>query len=318
MTSRAIGRLPETDAAIAPDGSAPDLAGARSLAVAQSRWPAIIGGLLTLAMVGGLVHQLWGKGIADLTGAVPTAPAFYLVFAALYMTPPVFDWLIFRRLWRLPVGGIVPLLKKRIANDVLLGYSGEAYFYAWARANARTVAAPFGAVKDVSIQSALAGHAMTLLLIALALPFGRGLLTPERYHAVVLAGVVAVAMSLPFLFFSRRVFSLPRSELWRMFALHCGRIVVGWALIALAWHLALPAIGLAMWLLLVAVRQLVSRLPFIPNKDLLFVNLAIPLIGRDHAVVTLMAFTAAATLLIHGVLIAAFSLWHVAVVRRTA
>lgn len=297
---------------------ASDPAAASSLAMARSRWPAIIGGLLTLAMVGGLVHQLWGKGIADLSRAVPTSPAFYLVFAALYMTPPMFDWLIFRRLWGLPLAGLAALMKKRIANDVLLGYSGEAYFYAWARANARTVEAPFGAVKDVSIQSALAGHAMTLALIALALPFGRSLLTPDRYHAVVLAGVLAVAMSLPFLFFSRKVFSLPRDELWRVFGLHCGRIVVGWALIAAAWHLALPTIGLAMWLLLVAVRQLVSRLPFIPNKDLLFVNIAIPLIGRDHAIVTLMAFTAAATLLIHGVLIGAFSLWHVASARRTS
>ena len=308
MTSQAI-----TGAAAAEPA---DPARLRPPAAVRGRWPAIIGGLLTLAMVGGLVHQLWGKGTADLTRVVPTSPAFYLVFAALYMTPPGFDWLIFRRLWDLPLAGLAALVKKRIANDVLLGYSGEAYFYAWARVNAGGVEAPFAAVKDVSIQSALAGHAMTLALIALALPFGRALLTPDRYHAVVLAGVVAVAMSLPFLFFSRRVFSLPRGELWRVFGLQCARIGVGWALIAAAWHLALPTIGIAMWLLLVAVRQLVSRLPFIPNKDLLFVNIAIPLIGRDHAIVALMAFTAAATLLIHGVLIAAFSLWHVASVRR--
>ena len=290
---------------------------ARLASLARGRWPTVIGALLTLAMLGGLVHQLWGKGFADLTRAVPTSPLFYLVFAALYMVPPTFDFLIFRRLWDLPLAGLAALTKKRIANDVLLGYSGEAYFYAWARARSEMVAAPFGAVKDTSILSALAGHAMTLGLIVLALPFGRGLLTPERYHAVLVLGAISVAMSLPFLLFSRRVFSLGRRDLWAIFGLHCARIASGWALVALVWHIALPQTGVAMWLLLVAVRQIVSRLPFIPNKDLLFVNIAIPLIGHDHSLVSLMAFTAAATLAIHGVLIAAFSLWHVASVRKS-
>ena len=58
---------------------------------------------------------------------------------------------VYCRRWGIPLSGFVALLKKRIANDVVLGYSGEAYFYAWARQNAKMVAAPFGAVKDVSV-----------------------------------------------------------------------------------------------------------------------------------------------------------------------
>ena len=44
-----------------------------------------------------------------------------------------------------------------------------------------------------------------------------------------------------------------------------------------------------------------------PNKDLLFASLAILLIGQDQALSEMIAFTAALTLLAHGVVIGAAS-----------
>ena len=81
----------------------------------------------------------------------------------------------------------------------------------------------------------------------------------------------------------------------------------GSLLIALAWHFALPGVSIAMWLFLAAGRLLVSRLPLVPNKDLLFANFAILLIGQDQALSELVAFTAALTLLVHVILIVIFS-----------
>ncbi|WP_216075134.1 hypothetical protein, partial [Acinetobacter baumannii] len=86
------------------------------------------------------------------------------VFALYYVGPPTFDYVIFKRLWHIPLAGLVALHKKRISNEVLFGYSGEAYFYAWARQRTQMVAAPFGAVKDVMILSAIAGNAITLIM----------------------------------------------------------------------------------------------------------------------------------------------------------
>ena len=297
-------------AARASNGPTADLARPTPLAALKNRWPMLIGIVFTLAMLVGLGHQLWAAGLPALARSVPASPLFYLVFLALYAAPPLFDYVIFRRLWGIPFAGLIALAKKRISNDVLFGYSGEAYFYAWARARATMVAAPFGAVKDVSILSALAGHAMTLGLIGLVLPFGHDFLRPEWFKGILVLGVVSVAMSLPFLVFSRRVFSLDAPELWRIFWLHCARILAGWVLIALAWHFALPAVDAAMWLLLVAVRQIVSRLPFVPNKDLLFTTIAALLIGRGAPVSLLIAIVTAGTLLIHVALIVAFGLHH--------
>lgn len=285
-----------------------DLAGLEPLHVIRSRWPMVIGAALTAAMIWGLARALLGSGLKGLERELPADPRFYLTFALLYMSLPTGDYIIFRRLWGVPIGGLVALIKKRIANEVVLGYSGEAYFYAWARARSTMVAAPFGAVKDVSILSAIAGNAITLAMIVLAAPYGAHLLSAEQMRKVLLSTAFIFATSLPFLLFSKRVFTLPRPRLWWIFGVHCGRLVAGSVLIALAWHWALPGVPVAMWLLLAAARLLVSRLPLLPNKDLIFANVAILLIGRGDALASLIALTAALILLVHVVLIAGFSL----------
>jgi hypothetical protein len=297
---------------------APDIAGLEPLRTVGSRWPMIISGLLTAAMVIGLVRELLASGLAGLNRAVPQSPWFYLAFALLYLSPPIGDWIIFRRLWNIPfASGMIALIKKRIANEVVFGYSGEAYFYAWARSKAKMVAAPFGAVKDVSILSAIAGNTITLAMIAVALPLGYDLLRSAGYLREVAGSALIVAGTLlPFLIFSRRVFSLSRRTLWWVFMVHCLRLIGGSVLIATAWHFALPTVALGMWLFLAAARLLVSRLPLIPNKDLLFANFAIILVGQDRTLAGLIAFTSAITLLVHIVLIALFGLYGLA--RRRA
>lgn len=294
----------------------PDIAGLQPLKTIRSRWPAIIGALVTLAMLAGLAHELLNAGLAGLERATPRDPWFYVAFAALYLVPPLADYWIFRRLWGIPLAGLVALIKKRIANDVVMGYSGEAYFYAWARQRAQLVAAPFGAVKDVSILSAIAGNAVTLAMIAIALPVGRNLIPPDLVRYVYGSLAVIFGTSLPFLVFSRKVFSLPRSELWMVFGIHCARLILGGLFLALAWALAMPSVAIGTWLFLSAGRMLFSRLPLLPNKDLLFANFAILMIGEDQALSELIAFTAAAVLLVHAVLIAGFGLHHLATRKR--
>jgi hypothetical protein len=49
----------------------------------------------------------------------------------------------------------------------------------------------------------------------------------------------------------------------------------------------------------------------VPNKDLLFANFAILVIGHDRALSDLMAFTAALTLVVHGVLLLLFGAVYV-------
>lgn len=294
----------------------PEIAGLQPLTTIKSRWPAILGALVTVAMLAGLGHELFSSGLAGLNRATPRNPVFYIAFVGLYLTPPLADYVIFRRLWGIPLAGLVALIKKRIANDVVMGYSGEAYFYAWARQRTRLVAAPFGAVKDVSILSAIAGNAVTLTMIAVALPAGRDLIPPEMMRYVYGSLAVIFGTSMPFLIFSRKVFSLPRAQLWAVFGVHCVRLILGAGFLALAWASAMPEVAIGTWLFLSAGRLLFSRLPLLPNKDLLFANFAILMIGEDQALSELIAFTAAAVLLVHAVLIVGFGVHHLATRRR--
>ncbi len=298
-----------------PLAAAPDLAGLEPVEKIKRRWPMILGGGLTLLMIVALGRELFGSGLSGLSHNLPTNPLFYAVFLLYYLGPPTFDYVIFRRLWQIPLDGLAALHKKRISNEVLFGYSGEAYFYAWARQRTQMVAAPFGAVKDVMILSAIAGNAVTLIVMLVALPLFMGLLTPPYQRAAIGSVALLVTMSVPFLIFSKRVFSLPRRELWWVFAVHCARIVTGALLVAAAWHFAMPQVSMGVWLLMAAGRLLVWRLPLVPNKELAFSFIAGLVIGQGEALTELMALIAAMTLLVHVTLIAGFSV-HALITRN--
>ena len=289
-------------------GARPDLAGLEPLERLRPRWPRILGALLSGLMIVGLAWELFDHGWAGVELAAPDSPWFYLFFAFAYFSPPLFDFIIFRRLWRLPFDGFGALVRKRIANDVVIGYSGDVFFYAWARARLKMVTAPFGAVKDVTILSGIAGNIVTVGMLAIALPFAFELFPPAQLRMLVWSAAVAVGISGVLLLFSRRVFSLPGAMLRWIFGIHCARLVLGSLAFGIASYFALPNVSITWWLFLAAGRLVVARLPLLPNKDLLFANFAIMFIGHGEALSDLVAFVATLTLFAHVVLMAAFGL----------
>jgi hypothetical protein len=99
--------------------------------------------------------------------------------------------------------------------------------------------------------------------------------------------------------FNRRIFSLPAHRLRFILAVHLGRIVTMTLLSALLWHGALPAVPAALWLVLAALQLLVTRLPFVPNKDLVFANVAMLVVGGGSHVGHLVAIVAGLILATH-------------------
>ena len=103
------------------------------------------------------------------------------------------------------------------------------------------------------------------------------------------------------------------SSVRRIAAIHLARIVATTALTALMWHLVLPQVALVWWMLLATLRQLLSRLPLLPNKELAFVGIAIFAIGRDGDVAAMIAMIASLILLTHllvGAALGAAGLLH--------
>jgi hypothetical protein len=101
------------------------------------------------------------------------------------------------------------------------------------------------------------------------------------------------------LLFGRTLFSLPRRELLIVSLVHLLRIVTCTGLNAWAWHLVLPQVDLQWWLMLSAMRLLLSRLPLLPNKDVVFAGLAVFLIGHDAEIGALMTMMATLILSTH-------------------
>lgn len=265
-------------------------------------WSFWVGAAISLSILVAAVYELRNVDFSTVRAMLPTAPLFWLVFALSYFTPPIFDWLIFRRLWKIPPAGFAALVRKLIGNELLFGYVGELYLYTWARRRTEMTSAPFGAIKDVAITSAMVGNAFTLILLALSYPLlGSLKLGLDTNTFIASVGLVLLTSS-AVLFLRKKIFSLPRAELRQVTLLHMARIVVSNGLNALCWHLALPDVGLEWWLLLSAMRLLISRLPFIPNKDVVFAGLAVFLIGHDAEIGTLMTMMATLILATHMVL----------------
>jgi hypothetical protein len=260
---------------------------------------------LLLVMV---AFQFRDLNFARIAGMIPRKPLFWAVFAAYYLAAPFTEWVIYRRLWRLPFAGMAALLRKLVSNELLLGYLGEVQFYAWARSRLSMETAPFGAIKDVTILSALTGNIATMVMLVAAWPLvSAGELGMESKTVFLSLGVVLLT-SFVILLFRQKLFSLPRRQLWLITGLHFVRIFVLVGLAAWMWHLVLPDVEYALWLVLATLRMLVSRLPLIPNKDVVFAGLAVFLLGHEAEVGNLMTMMAGLMLISHIAVGTVFSL----------
>ncbi|WP_309503751.1 MULTISPECIES: hypothetical protein [Sphingomonas] len=258
-----------------------------------------IGAAVTLGVLAAVLWQLRTLNLRDVIDDIPASPLFWLLFVVSYCTAPLADWVIFRRLWRIPAAGFAALTRKMIGNELLLGYSGELYFYSWARSRADLPGAPFGAIKDVAILSALVGNAVTLAMLALAWPaFGSLHLGVSGRTFAVSVGIVLVT-SLAMMLLRNRLFGLSRGDLLFVSAVHFARLALKTALAALMWHVVLPGQPVGLWLLLATVRLLISRLPLLPNKDLVFAGIAVLLLGHDVEIGTMMTMIATLMLTAH-------------------
>lgn len=283
-------------------GVVQDVGESQAAAVATNR-PQRLGVWLGVALSVGLVAivmlQLGGT-TADIFKTLKRLPPLaWLVVVLLYLVQPVFDFLIFRRLWDLPPAGFQALLRKNVINEVVLGYSGEAYLYVWARRAANVVANPFAAIKDANIVSALAGNLLTLILAAISMTELRNLDFAQRLGPALWSGLIPLAISLAVLIFGRQVFTLGWRQLLYVAVVNALRLVAWTALTLLLWRIAAPEAPAAQWTVLLAIRCLISRIPLISNKDLVFGNLMLLLLGAHSGVAVLLATLAFITLGLH-------------------
>lgn len=267
------------------------------------KWSRWLGPAISLAVIVAILFQLQKLNIAHVQAIVPVSPLFWLLFIASYFIGPYSDWLIFRRLWNVPMSAFAALVRKQVTNALLPSYSGEVYFYAWARKHTELTGAPFGAIKDVAILSALMGNLVTLIMMGAVYALFSGLLSAAHFGTELNTFALSIGFvtltSLLMMAFRARLFSLPSAQLLYASAIILLRIVVSTLMVAFLWHLIMPEVALGWWVLLSTLKMLLSRLPFVPNQDGLFAGVAIILIGNDQPLTNMVAMFVIASNLTH-------------------
>lgn len=254
---------------------------------------------LSIAILAAALFALHAMDWQAVLAMVPRSPFFWIAFALFYSAPIAAEWLIYRRIWGIPLAGGVAMIRKTVSNGLLFGYAGETYLYSWARRAGKDPRVAFGSVKDVALLSAAVGNSATILVALLTAPL------LERLHlgipgwAVAIAVTLVAAPPLVAILGRKSVFHLPGRLLLEITAIHAVRSGAGILLTALLWHLALPEIALTWWVVFSALKLVLSRLPFVSNKELVFAGATAMLFGHHGDIATLMAMLASLTMGAH-------------------
>jgi hypothetical protein len=294
---------------------------------AGRRFTAIGSVAMSVAILALLADAVRRIGVQQLIDVLPLSPGFWLLYLAAYFLHPIVDWQIFRHWWDLGWRAIAVFLKRRVMNEAMFSYAGDAYLMAWSATHfklkfdpdavaapkvgrgdgpgAEPIDAPLAAIKDVAITSGLAGNLFTLVMLIFAIVFGREALMNteidlEIVRRIIIGFALLLILSFGIVFNRNKLLSLTVRANMRAFWLHLFRVSAMQALLVASWFVALPAVGIGTWLILGALRLVIMRMP-VPNKEILFAALAADLTGDASVeVAALMAAQGVLWLACHG------------------
>jgi hypothetical protein len=227
---------------------------------------------IPLALLVIIAHRLTVLGWRDVWQARPGNAGFYLLLVAQFFMQPFGDYLVYRNLWgRVATPTMAVILRKRVMNTFMLDYSMLVH-----------------AIKDSNLLSGGASLVMVWILGTVLLASG-GLnlpALPGQGWLYVLVGVVPLIACIVLVLAHRKVTVLSRRQLAGTFAIHFLRVCLVLGIEFGLWQLsgALPS-ALAS-LQFVALRLVITRLPLVPNKDLIFVGAGIAAAGAAATSVT--------------------------------
>ncbi|MEM1397429.1 MAG: hypothetical protein AAGH38_08285 [Pseudomonadota bacterium] len=257
-----------------------------------------------------LCYRLSQVGWADLLQNLPSSIWFYVIFAVRYLALPFSEVPAYERVWKVPLWKyITAFIRKRVYNSAVVGYSGEAFFTLWAR---RRLDLPekvilFG-VKDNNILSAFASNFSTVALI-LFLLIGDNLqpgldAAPGAVFFFVLAFLSSFGLVAAVVLFGSKVLHVTRRDAAFIATIHGVRMLATIVLHAALYAVAIPGTPLEVWLVFIALQLVISRIPFLPNQDLVFLGAALSLAsitGAPEAAIAGMLVTEACLSLILSV-----------------
>jgi hypothetical protein len=165
-----------------------------------------------------------------------------------------------------------------------MGYSGELYFFAWAKNTLRLPGREvFNAIKDNNIISSVASTFISIGLLAGFLYSGQIHIIQKiaaRDKTYFIAGVVLIILIVAAIItFRHKVISMPLRTAYKIFGIQTFRLLLGQLINLLMFFVVLPDVPLYIWFTFIAAQIIVSRIPFLPNQDFIFAGLSITMAG---------------------------------------
>lgn len=244
---------------------------------------AIIQYALLLGVLAYLISRLSKVGWLQVADALPASPLFYLIFGIRYLSLPLLEIPAYELVWRRPLWRrFSAFLRKRVYNFAVMGYSGEAFFTLWAR---RTLDLSdreiLTGVKDNNLISALVSNVATAAIVT-ALFFSGEIdagfnAFPGSAALFTLAFLSAGGLAAAVIIFRRKMIDLPKGVMPKLIAINTVRIIIVLGLHALLYAAAIPGPPLSAWLIFIALQLVLSRAPFVPNLDIVFLTAALHL-----------------------------------------
>ena len=247
----------------------------------------LLGVLFTVGISAYLVYKIILIGWDKVWQSLPHNPWFYILLLAMFFSLPLFQVLIYRTAWKISVKPwdlFLALLNKRVLDKDVLGYSGEMYLYLWARKYVKKPGSEIlHVIKDNILLSSAASTLVAVVVLILFFALGRVAL-PGQWghlniiHAAVLAFCLILIVGLV-LKFRGRIFFLKRKEVMEIVGLHFCRLLVVQGLQVIQWAVVCPGIPILNWMTLLAAQIIITRIPLLPSRDLIFTGTGIEMSG---------------------------------------
>lgn len=250
--------------------------------------------LLMALIIAYLIWRLSQVGWRDVLTNLPASPLFYLFFVLRYFALPLSEIPCYEMVWHRPLWRyFTAFVRKRVYNFAVMGYSGEAFFTIWARRRLQVSDRDILiGIKDNNLLSALVSNLATVILIViLALTGGLkpGLdALPGSTVLFSLAFLSAFSLSIAVLVFRNKLIELAPGVMPRLMGIHAARMGLIMVLHAAMYSAALPGAAISAWFMFIALQLVLSRIPFVPNQDLVFLTAALslsPIVGAPEAAI---------------------------------
>lgn len=245
--------------------------------------------LLQAGIVVFLLYQLTEIGWHKFFSSLPTHPLYYLMFLIIYFALPVAEIFAYGFSWDITFREAFPVfIKKRVYNKNVLGYSGEFRLFTWARnklhASNKEI---FKVVRDNNIVSSISS---TIVAFGLLITFLLGdqiklmdyLKDQNNEITIVAAAIIVIIIGAVLYRYRKFFFSMSRKVALSVFGVHALRLLIINVAQVLQWNVVMPEIHLSVWFTFLSMQLIMSRIPFLPNKDLIFIGASLEVSNLVH------------------------------------